>query len=102
MFDITPILVAILIAIFGFIGAKVIPLIKAKVSKEDREMMMFWVEIGVNAAEQLCKAGVIKKEDRKQHVIDFLKSKGITVDMDTVEEMLESCVNELPPLVDKE
>lgn len=102
MTDLTPIVGALITLMGAIVTVFVIPLIKAKLSAEKRETLMAFVEIGVMAAEQLAKAGVINKEERKQHVLDFLNKNGFNVDLDSVEEMIESVVITLPPLIDKE
>ena len=99
MIDITPLLLVCIIAIGSFVTVTVVPLIKSKTSKEQQEYLYNWVTIGCEAAEQLVKNGTIQKEDRKNHVLDFLKSQGITYNQKQVNEMIESVVHGLPPLL---
>lgn len=94
--DLTEIVAAVIALIGSIVTAIVIPLIRSKISAEDRETLYTLAKIGVQAAEQLCKTGVIKKEERKQYVLDFLKEKGYTVDLDEIDNLIESLVYELP------
>jgi DUF1365 family protein len=50
-----------------------------------------WVKTAVKAAEQLYK-GSGRGEEKKQYVLDFLAAKGLTMDMDIVEALLEAAV----------
>lgn len=102
MTDITPIATAIIGVLAAICSAFLIPYLRAKLSAEKRNELMTWVEIAVMAAEQLTKAGVINKDDRKQHVLDFLHKNGFDINLEEIEEMIESIVITLPPLVDKE
>lgn len=99
--DLTQIAVAIVALILTIIARYVIPYVKAKISAEDTKKLCVWTEVAVKAAEQLCKSGAIEKEARKEHVIKFLAKKGLTVDIDEVEELIESFVHQLPSLVTK-
>lgn len=51
----------------------------------------------VQAVEKMAETGAINKTDKKDKVIELLKSKGINVDA-TVETFIESCVKELDML----
>lgn len=102
MIDITPIFAALILLFFGFITYKVWPLIVANTESKDREKILFWTKIAVAAAEQLAKSGAIDRDDRKDHAIKFLQKHGFTVDFDILKEVMEACVNELPPFESKE
>lgn len=106
MIDITQIVVLIILILFAIISKFLVPMIRdfinANISAKDREKILFWTDIAVRAAEQLAKAGKIERDERKQHVIDFLKEHNITVDMDVIKEVMEACVNDLPPMVTKD
>lgn len=80
-------LVAVLITTF------VIPYIKKKTNAEDLAEFHGWVEVGVAAAEQLYK--VTEGEEKKQYVLDYLHSKGYSVDVDDLENAIEAAVLKL-------
>lgn len=101
MTDLTPIIAAILTLLGAVVSVFVIPVLRAKLSTEKRQELLTWVQIAVKAAEQLAKAGIINPEDRKQHVLDFLHKNGFNIDLDEIEEMIQSIVVDLPPLVVK-
>ena len=97
--NLTPITVAIIGVVIIAISAYLIPYIKTKMTEEQLKNLYTWTEVGVKAAEQLCKSGVIKKEERKEYVLDFLANKGFTVDFNEIEALIESFVKDLPPLI---
>ena len=102
MIDITYIVLGVIIVIFGVITSFVVPWIKSNMSAKDLATAYKWVLIGCKAADQLVKTGVLKKEERKQHVIDFLESNGITLNIDQIDAMIESICHDLPSLNLKE
>lgn len=93
----------IVLAIIGLIGAVLtgwlIPFINQKLTGEQRKNLYVIVEIACKAADQLVKNGVLDKQYRHEHVINFLNKNGITYDVDEVNEMIESIVLTLPPLL---
>lgn len=96
MQDLTPIIVSILSLIVAIVSIFLIPYLKKKYDNEKRMEIYTWTKMAVYAAEQLCKTGVINRDQRKQEVINFLNEHGYTVDMDVIETMIESIVLELP------
>lgn len=100
MFDITPLVLLVIAAgvtAIAYFGRKyVAPVLKDQMTIEERRNLYDAVVIGVAAAEQLCKTGVIKKDERIQHVFDFLEANNITYDRDVVNDMIESAVLDLP------
>ena len=53
-----------------------------------------WVKIAVKAAEMLY-AGQGRGEEKKTYVIEFLNSKGYTLDISSIENMIEAAVLEI-------
>ena len=94
MTDITPILKAVVYLIATIVGVIVIPYIKSKTTVEQQTELKAWVAIAVSAAEQLYK-GVGRGEEKKQYVLDWLTAKGIKVNMEELDGMIESAVFEL-------
>lgn len=93
--DITPIIEAVVALIAALITAFVVPWIKEKISKEKLEKIKMWVEVAVEAAEQLYK-GSGRGAEKKAYVIDFLNSKGYTIDPQSLENLIEAAVFNLP------
>lgn len=94
MTDITPIVIALVSMVFAIIGIFLIPFVKSKVGEEKIKDISKWVQIAVNAAEQIYNEsgmGAVKKE----YVLEFLKKKGITMDIDSVDALIESEVYKL-------
>lgn len=100
--DITPIILALLPVIGSVISVFLVPLLKERLGEAKFDKLMKLVTIAVEAAEQLCRAGIIDKDERNQHVKDFLESKGYTIDTEEIENMIEAAVSKLPPLVVKD
>jgi LL-H family phage holin len=94
MVDLTPIITAVLTLIFSLITAFLIPYIKAKTTDEQFNTIKLWVQIAVQAAEMLY-VGSGRGEEKKQYVIEFLKSKGFTLNAEEIENLIESAVLEL-------
>lgn len=94
MVDLTPIITAVLTLIISLISAFLIPYIKAKTSEEQFNTIKLWVQIAVQAAEMLY-VGSGRGEEKKQYVIEFLKSKGFTLNAEEIENLIESAVLEL-------
>lgn len=94
--DITQICVALITLAGTIITAILIPYIKTKLTVEQQKKLQTWIQVGVSAAEQLSKTGIISKDARKQYVLDFLERHNMTADLDLIETMLEGAVYDLP------
>lgn len=94
MIDLTPIITAVLTLIFSLITAFLIPYIKTKVSAEQFATIKLWVQVAVQAAEMLY-VGSGRGEEKKKYVIEFLNSKGFTLNAEEIENLIESAVLEL-------
>src|SRR5690554_2699856 len=85
----------VIIPILGAIVTYIlIPLIKEKTTKEQRDNIYFWVRVAVGAAEQIYQEkgqGKLKKE----YVLEFLISKGINITIEELDTLIESAVAEL-------
>ena len=84
----------VLTIILALITAFVIPWLKEKIGDAKSEQILKWVETAVKAAEQLYKGsgrGVVKKS----FVVDFLNEKGIDIDQDSLDKLIESAVLDL-------
>ena len=92
--DLTQIIVAVITLIFGLIAKYAIPYLKEKYSTEQLEKMKLWAKVAVEAAEMLY-TGSGRGEEKKKYVLDFLNSKGFSVDLENLENLLESAVLEL-------
>ena len=94
MVDLTPIITAVLTLIFSLITAFLIPYIKTKVSAEQFAAIKLWAQVAVQAAEMLY-VGSGRGEEKKKYVIEFLNSKGFTLNAEEIENLIESAVLEL-------
>ena len=82
---------AVVALIVALVSAFVIPWLKEKLGKEKLKTIMQWVDIAVQAAEQMANAGLINMP-KKEYVISFLQEKGITIDEKELDAMIESAV----------
>ena len=94
MIDLTPIINAAIMLISAVITAFVIPWIKGKIDAQKLSKIMNWVKIAVNAAEQIYTEAKMG-EKKKEYVLNFLASKGYTLDPEKIDAMIESAVYEL-------
>ena len=94
MYDITPIIKIVLTLISAILTIFVIPYIKSKTTSAQQEEINAWVKIAVTAAEQLYK-GQGRGEEKKKYVIEWLATKGIKVDENELDAMIEAAVYEL-------
>ena len=94
MVDLTPIITTVLTLIFSLITAFLSPYIKTKVSAEQFATIKLWVQVAVQAAEMLY-VGSGRGEEKKKYVIEFLNSKGFTLNAEEIENLIESAVLEL-------
>lgn len=88
---ITKVIIPILGTILTYL---IVPLIKQKTTKEQRENIYNLVKIAVKAAEQMHDAGLINIP-KKEYVINFLTSKGINITIQDLDVMIEAAVQEL-------
>lgn len=94
MVDLTQIITLVLELIFAVALIFVVPYLKQKMSAEQFNEMTMWVNIAVKAAEMLY-TGTGRGEEKKAYVIEFLNSKGYTLDAASIENMIEASVLEL-------
>ncbi len=89
------IIIKIVIPIIGAIVTYIlVPLIKEKTTKEQREKVYFWVRMAVQSAEMIYKEkGQGKK--KKDFVIDYLTGKGIDIGVRDLDILIEAAVKEL-------
>lgn len=95
MENITYKIITLIISIIGLIlTGIVVPWIKAKISNEKMSLVKMWVQVAVAAAEQLFKTPGMGAE-KKKHVVEILKSKGITITDQELDALIEAAVYEL-------
>ena len=97
----TPIFEALVTLIVAILTCFLIPMIQAKMTAEQLSTAKMWVAVAVNAAEQLY-IGTGKGAEKKAYVIEFLKGKGINLDEDSIDKMIEAAVLELKIALDIE
>lgn len=90
--DLTPLLEAVIALTAVAISGYIIPYIKAKTSERTYENIRNIASIAVGAAEQLAATGVIKKEEKKEYVLEILKNHGFTLNYSQLEAVIEAAV----------
>ncbi len=92
--NLVPILTAFITLIMAIITYYVIPVLRGKISAEQWNEIVKWVKVAVAAAEQMQKAGILTVP-KKDHVITFLKGKGITITDQELDALIEAAVFEI-------
>ena len=94
MINLTGIISAVLTLIVAVLSAYLIPLIKRKVDAEKLATIQFWVEIAVDAAEQVFRDGGLGAE-KKKYVVNVLEARGFSIDADELNNLIEAAVLEM-------
>lgn len=94
MTDLTPIVNAVIALIAAIVTTFLIPWIKSKIDAAKLAQIVEWVGIAVRAAEQIYNESGMG-EKKKQYVLNFLASKGFTLDPDSINAMIEAAVKDL-------
>ena len=91
--NITEILEALVYVFVVILSMIVIPFVKTKVGAQNMDDFLKWVDIAVAAAEQLY--DTMEGPKKKLYVMDYLTSKGFTVDVQDLDLAIEASVNRL-------
>lgn len=94
MFDITTIIEAVFALLAAIITAIVIPYIKSRTTATQQQEINVWVRIAVTAAEQIY-TGSGRGAEKKEYVLNWLQTRGITVDENKLDALIESAVYEM-------
>ena len=86
--------IALLGAVITYI---LVPYIRTRTTQGQRDNILFWVGVAVNAAEQIF-AGSGLGDKKKQYVLDFLIGKGIKVSTEQLNALIEAAVFEINQL----
>lgn len=88
--DLTNIIGAVITLIVALLTTFIIPWLKEKYGAAKLQKWQSYVDIAVQAAEQLFDAS--QGEEKKAYVLQYLATKGIKFDAETVDKMIESAV----------
>ena len=94
MIDLTKIALSVIGLVSALLTTFLIPYLRQKLSSARLEEIRIWVNIAVKAAEMLY-VGSGRGEEKKEYVLNFLNSKGYTIDAESVENMVEAAVLEM-------
>lgn len=97
--DLTVIIEAVAALIAAILSAFVIPWIRSKTTNEQFDKIQMWVEVAVEAAEQLY-TGSGRGAEKKAYVVEFLEAKGFTIDADSLDKLIEAAVFNLPSYIE--
>ena len=92
--DITPVVNAVIALAATVVSVFLIPWIKSKTTVQQRSELVAWAKIGVAAAEQIY-VGQGRGDEKKQYVLEFLKSKGFDLNEESVNNAIEAAVKQL-------
>lgn len=93
--DLNTIIEAVIMLIAAIFSAVLIPWIRSKTSAAQFEKIKMWVNVAVEAAEQLY-AGSGRGAEKKAYVVEFLNGKGFKIDADSLDKLIEAAVFDLP------
>lgn len=91
MTDITPIISAALTLIAAIITTFLVPFIRSKLDTEQMEKLRVYIETAVEAAEMIY-TGTGMGETKKKYVLEYLEHLGVSLDSDTLDNLIESAV----------
>ena len=94
MFDATTIMEAVFALIAVVITAVVIPYIRSKTTAQQQDTINFLVATAVSAAEQIFN-GSGRGEEKKEYVIKWLLTHGVTIDESKLDALIEAAVHDL-------
>lgn len=94
MIDLTDVVSAIITLLCALISAFLIPYLKSKVDAERLAKIQKWVNVAVEAAEMIYK-GAGRGEEKKAYVKACLEAHGYALDVDEIENLIESAVYDL-------
>lgn len=92
--DLTNAIGAIITLCVFALTAFLLPWLRQKLGAQKTEELTYWVKIFVQAAEQLFRESGMGQE-KKAYVLARLQEKGYTVELEAIEDMIESAVLEL-------
>lgn len=92
--DITPVVNAVIALAATAVSVFLTPWIKSKTTAQQRSELVAWAKIGVAAAEQIY-VGQGRGDEKKQYVLEFLKSKGFDLNEESVNNAIEAAVKQL-------
>lgn len=102
MIDITPILEGLIAVLVTAISTQFIPYLRSKIrimnqqaDEMDQAMREYWINLAVEAIEQIAIQTHLKGKDKKQYVIDWLNEHNIQVDESKLDAQIEAAVYKL-------
>lgn len=94
MFDITPIVQAVIALLATIITAVVVPYVKSKTTVSQQKEIDIWIAIAVMSAEQIY-SGTGKGSEKKEYVLHWLEEHNVIVDEDKIDAMIEAAVYQM-------
>jgi hypothetical protein len=89
----TDIIIKVVFALLGVLVTSVlVPWLKAKLSDAKLEQIKTWVYEAVNAAQESFKDEPESGMAKKRYVLEFLTQKGVKMDEDTLDLLIQSAV----------
>lgn len=86
---------ALVVLFTTLITVFLIPYIKSRTTEQKYDNISFWVEKAVKAAEQIYKESEKSGAIKYNHVVTFLRNKGINIDEEELKNLIESEVLKL-------
>jgi uncharacterized membrane protein YraQ (UPF0718 family) len=92
--DLTAILEAVITLVMAIVTGVLVPYIKSKTTAEQQTVLTALVKAAVTAAEQIY-TGTGRGQEKKAYVLAWFADRGISVDEDKLDALVESAVYEL-------
>lgn len=93
MIDLTAVLSGVVTLLTAIAASVLVPWLKGKLSQQRLTELLNWVDIAVQAAQQLYHTQ--KGSKRKEYVLQFLRDKGYDVDTQEMDSVIEAAVLKL-------
>ena len=100
LIDLTPLVALIMSVLLAAMAAGVLRLVNTRLNEEQQTILYTWVHIAVYAAEKLYGAG--RGTEKLQYVRDLLETKGYTLDVETLEALVNAEIQEMEKELDGE
>ena len=97
--DLTPIANALIALLAALITGFLIPWIRNHISTQKFALIQNWVAVAVAAAEQ---QKHLNNHSKKEYAVNFLMGKGIKLDSNALDAMIEAAVNALSETISKD
>lgn len=91
--DLTEIICSVIVVLAGILMRYIVPMLASKLDMQKLQAVREWAKIGVQAADMIFSS--TQGREKKQYVIDFLASKGYSVDTEKIRDTWSQAINDI-------